>query len=155
MAQTSGAARNGRDSQSKRLGIKESGGSFVTEDPAVDQARLDAGELVITGPLPGSWAREAPPDSSARVIEDAALASLEVTREEFAALGKDLPGTRRALVVPVTLGAPATAPVADDPGALRLAFQLPAGTYATVLVEALGVSVGQPPSPRAESMLTT
>ena len=30
MAQTSGAARNGRDSQSKRLGIKRSGGSFVT-----------------------------------------------------------------------------------------------------------------------------
>ncbi len=30
MAATSGAARNGRDSQSKRLGIKRFGGNFVT-----------------------------------------------------------------------------------------------------------------------------
>lgn len=30
MATTSGAARNGRDSQSKRLGVKRFGGNFVT-----------------------------------------------------------------------------------------------------------------------------
>jgi len=131
------------------------GGVFTTEDPAVDQARVDAGEIVITGPLPGSWAREPPPDSAARAIEDQALGALEAKREEFAALGKDLPGTRRPLLVPVVLGDPATAPVADNPRALRLAFQLPAGTYATVLVQELGVTVGQPHPPAAESMLTT
>jgi len=131
------------------------GGVFTTEDPAVDQARVDAGEIVITGPLPGSWAREPPPGTAARAIEDQALDALEAKREEFAALGKDLPGTRRPLLVPVTLGEPATAPVADNPHALRLAFQLPAGTYATVLVQELGVTVGQPQAPPPESMLTT
>ncbi|HEX2661034.1 MAG TPA: tRNA pseudouridine(13) synthase TruD, partial [Polyangia bacterium] len=131
------------------------GGVFVTEDPAVDQARLDAGELAITGPMPGSWAREPPPGSAARAIEDSALTAVEATREEFAALGKDLPGTRRPLLVPVTLGEPPAAPVDGRPHALRLAFQLPAGTYATVLVQELGVTVGQPQAPAPESMLTT
>ena len=131
------------------------GGVFTTEDPAVDQARVDAGEVVITGPMPGSWAREPPPDTAARALEDQALAAVDAKREEFAALGKDLPGTRRALLVPVTLGAPATAPVDGQPHALRLAFQLPAGTYATVLVQELGVTVGQPHPPPPESMLTT
>lgn len=131
------------------------GGVFTTEDPAVDQARLDAGELAITGPMPGSWAREPPPGSGARAIEDQALADVGVRREEFAALGKDLPGTRRPLLVPVTLGDPPTAPVEGRPHALRLAFQLPAGTYATVLVQELGITVGQPQASAPESMLTT
>lgn len=32
----------------------ESGGCFVSDDAARDQARLDAGELVLAGPMPGS-----------------------------------------------------------------------------------------------------
>jgi large subunit ribosomal protein L27 len=39
MAQTSGAARNGRDSQSKRLGIKRFGGSFVTAGSIIVRQR--------------------------------------------------------------------------------------------------------------------
>ena len=117
--------------------------AFVTDDPALDQTRLDEGELVITGPLPGSWAREPPPGTSARAIEDQALAACGVDREEFAKAGKDLPGARRPLLVPVTLVAATELPVPDaSPRCMRLGFELPAGTYATVVIEALGVSLG-------------
>jgi tRNA pseudouridine13 synthase len=120
--------------------------AFVTEDPVLDQARLDAGEIVITGPLPGSWAREPPPDTSARAIEDQALAACGVEREEFAKAGKELPGARRPLLVPVTLAPATELPVpAPDTRRLRVGFELPAGTYATVLIEALGVTLGDGP----------
>jgi len=129
-----------------------SGGVFITEDPALDQARLDAGEVVTTGPMPGGWAKEPPPDTAARALEDGALTAVGVTRDELAA-ERDLPGTRRPLLVPVT-GAAAVDPPAPDASALRITFTLPAGTYATVLVEALGVTFRQPDAPPDESMLT-
>jgi tRNA pseudouridine13 synthase len=119
----------------------DSGGVFVTTDPETDQRRLDAGELVVTGPLPGGWAREPPAETEARAIEDQALATVGATRAEFASVGRDLPGTRRPFLVPVALDDPAAVPVAGDARAIRLRFQLPAGTYATVLVEALGVTI--------------
>ena len=134
-------------------------GPFVSEDPSLDQARLDAGEIVITGPLPGSWAREPPPGTPARAIEDQALDLCGVRRDELAALGKDLPGARRPLLVPVTLAAPVDLPAPTDPRQVLLGFELPAGTYATVVVEELGQRLGQTPgiakSPPPESMLTT
>jgi tRNA pseudouridine13 synthase len=138
---------------------RESGGVFITEAPDVDQARLDAGELVITGPMPGSWAREPPPETEARALEDEALAKLGITRAAFAAGGRDLPGTRRPLLIPVTLEEPAAteepaptpagANAADAAGelgaaaakAVRLRFALPAGSYATVVLEQIGVRV--------------
>src|SRR3569623_1675385 len=73
-----------------------SGGVVVTEDPALDQPRLDAGEVVITGPMPGGWAKEPPPATAARALEAGALATDGVTREELAA-ARELPGTRRPL----------------------------------------------------------
>ncbi|MEP6654566.1 MAG: tRNA pseudouridine(13) synthase TruD [Myxococcales bacterium] len=118
-----------------------SGGVFTTDDPATDQQRLDAGEVVVTGPMPGGWAREPPSGTEARAIEDQALAAVGASREEFSAVGRDLPGTRRPLLVPVTLVPPASGPVEGRPDAVRLKFQLPSGTYATVLLEALGVIV--------------
>ena len=42
-----------------------SGGSFVCTDVAIDQARVDAGEIVPTGPMPGTRVMEPPPDSEA------------------------------------------------------------------------------------------
>ncbi len=131
-----------------------SGGVFVTEEPRIDQDRVDAGELAITGPMPGGWAREPPPGSEARAIEDDAIAAVGTTREDFLAAGRDLPGARRPLVIEVKAHAPEEPGPADDVTALRIAFALPAGTYATVLVEALGVVVGQPDAPVRESMLT-
>ena len=129
-----------------------SGGVFITEDPVLDQARLDSGELVTTGPMPGGWAKEPPPDTAARALEDSALAVVGVTREELAG-ERDLPGTRRPLLVPVT-EASALEPATPEASSLRIAFTLPAGTYATVLIEALGVTSRQPDAPPDESMLT-
>ncbi|MBC8134230.1 MAG: tRNA pseudouridine(13) synthase TruD [Deltaproteobacteria bacterium] len=119
----------------------DSGGVFITDDPETDQRRLDAGDIVVTGPMPGGWAHEPPAETQARAIEDQALAAVGATREEFSSVGRDLPGTRRPLLVPIVLDPPSAIPVAEDPNAVRLRFQLPAGTYATVLLDALGVCV--------------
>jgi tRNA pseudouridine13 synthase len=117
---------------------RESGGLFVCEDPAVDQPRVDAGELVPTGPLPGNREKEPPEGTAARALEDEALAAVGVTRAELAPLGRDLPGARRPVVVAVELGDP---PATDEGGGhLRLRFGLPSGSYATVVVRALGVT---------------
>jgi tRNA pseudouridine13 synthase len=118
----------------------DSGGSFVCADPAVDQPRVDAGEVVPTGPMPGGRVMGPPPETPARALEDQALAEVGATREEFSRAGRDLPGTRRPVLVRVTLGTPA---IEDEPaghtpgGAVRVRFSLPSGSYATVLVDAL------------------
>ncbi|HEX4405264.1 MAG TPA: tRNA pseudouridine(13) synthase TruD [Polyangia bacterium] len=119
----------------------ESGGLFISEDVAVDQPRVDAGELVVTGPLPGGREKEPPPGSPARAVEDEAIAALGATREDFERAGRDLPGARRPFVVPLALGDPPVQPEPSlaSPGeaAFRLRFSLPAGSYATVVVAAL------------------
>jgi tRNA(Glu) U13 pseudouridine synthase TruD len=53
-----------------------------------------------------------------------------------------LPGARRPVVTPVTLGDPPLQEDSHGPGTSRLFFSLPAGSYATVLLEALGVALG-------------
>jgi tRNA pseudouridine13 synthase len=115
----------------------ESGGSFTCEDAALDQARVDAGELVPTAPLPGGRFMQPPSGTPARELEDQAVADLGIGPDELAGAGRDLPGTRRPVVIPVTLGQP---PLEDvGPDSVRLHFSLPAGGYATVLLQALGV----------------
>jgi tRNA pseudouridine13 synthase len=118
-----------------------SGGLFITDDPAIDQPRVDAGEIVPTGPLPGGREMEPPPGTVARALEDEALAAIGATREDFERAGRDLPGARRPLLVPLTLGEPAVQPEPERAGpddvALRLRFTLQAGSYATVIVAAL------------------
>jgi tRNA pseudouridine13 synthase len=126
-----------------------SGGLFVSTDPAIDQARVASGEIVPTGPLPGGREIEPPPDTPARAIEDQAIADVGATREDFARAGRELPGARRPVLLKVTVESEGFVrePVGagpDQPGdpdararAVRLAFALPAGGYATVLIEAL------------------
>jgi tRNA pseudouridine13 synthase len=116
-----------------------SGGLFVTEDPAHDQGRVDAGELVPTGPMPGSREVEPPAGSEAWELESAALAAVGVTREELASVGRDLPGARRPVLVRVALGDP---PIESGEGRLRLRFSLPAGSYATVVLQAIADAAG-------------
>ncbi len=122
----------------------ESGGQFICTDPAADQARVDAGEVVPTAPMPGSRVREPAPGTPARALEDRALAMLGIGPEELAQVGRSLPGVRRPVVVKITLGDP---PASEDPAGMRLRFSLPAGSYATVVLDALGVEQarsGQP-----------
>lgn len=126
-----------------------SGGLFVSTDPAIDQERVASGEVVPTGPLPGGREIEPPPDTPARALEDQAIAAVGATREDFTRAGRELPGARRPVLLKVTIegegfvrqpaGAGPHQP--GDAGAraraVRLAFSLPAGGYATVLIEAL------------------
>jgi len=116
-----------------------SGGQFVCADIAVDQARVDAGEVVPTAPLPGNRVRAPEAGTAARALEDRALADLGVTDGELGPFGRSLPGSRRPVVVRITLGEP---PVSEEAEGLRLRFCLPAGSYATVVLQALGVEQG-------------
>jgi tRNA pseudouridine13 synthase len=122
----------------------DSGGLFVSVDPAHDQARVDRGEVIPTGPLPGGREIEPPPDTPARALEDQAIAGVGATREDFLRAGRELPGARRPVLLRVTTdGESFTREPSALPGgtsaapAVRLRFSLPAGGYATVLVEAL------------------
>jgi tRNA pseudouridine13 synthase len=129
-----------------------SGGMFVSEDPATDQARVDAGELVPTGPMPGSREIEPPPGSASAALDDDALAEVGVTRAELASVGRDLPGARRPVVVAVTLGEPA---VERGPGSLRLRFSLPSGSYATMLLQGLAERALPGPGPGGSKAVLT
>ncbi|WP_052547394.1 tRNA pseudouridine(13) synthase TruD [Enhygromyxa salina] len=122
---------------------RDSGGMFECEDPAADQARLDAGELVITGPMFGSKMRSPTPGTPAHALEQALLASVGLSPAKLARLGRSAPGTRRRLLVwpgqlelaPAPAISSATAPELS-PG-LALRFSLPPGSYATVLLREL------------------
>jgi tRNA pseudouridine13 synthase len=116
----------------------ETGGLFVSTEPEVDQRRVDAGELVPTGPLPGGREIEPPPGTAARALEDEAIAAVGATREDFERPGRELPGARRPVLLRIS--EPAFSEEAGTEAgtrAVRLRFTLPAGSYATVVVAAV------------------
>ncbi|HVV16978.1 MAG TPA: tRNA pseudouridine(13) synthase TruD [Polyangia bacterium] len=110
----------------------DTGGLFVTTDLAADQPRVDRGEVVPTGPLPGGREIEPPVGTQARALEDRAIAAVGATREDFASAGRELPGARRAVVVRAQ-----DLQLHRAAAGGRLTFALPAGAYATVLVDAV------------------
>jgi tRNA pseudouridine13 synthase len=111
---------------------KRSGGQFTCTEPAVDQARLDAGELVPTGPMYGHSMRTPTPGSPAFAREAAQLAAEGLSLDSFRPAGKLAEGTRRPIAV--DLGEPGAAVSARDPAAIEVTFRLPAGAYATVVM---------------------
>ncbi|MCA9701136.1 MAG: tRNA pseudouridine(13) synthase TruD, partial [Myxococcales bacterium] len=116
---------------------RETGGMFVCEDPVTDQGRLEAGELVVTGPMFGGHMRSPTPESPAAMLEQEVLEQGGIRPNALAKLGRRVPGTRRPIRVwPTELHvepAPAISEPALDPG-LTLRFVLPPGSYATVLL---------------------
>lgn len=105
-----------------------SGGLFVSADAAVDQPRLDARELVPTGPLFGP-AMPAPAGAAA-ALEAAVLAEAGIDPGVFARPRVPTTGTRRALIVyPEDLAA-----IWAPDGSLVVSFFLPKGSYATTLL---------------------
>jgi len=124
---------------------RDSGGLFVCEDAATDTGRIRAGELVLTGPLPGNKMRNATGDAAH--WEEEALASLELGESPFKQLGKLAPGTRRpALLFPAEVGVEDVSEDAGEP-ALDLSFSLPKGAYATVLLQAVAGATQAPHHP--------
>ena len=126
---------------------RDSGGLFVTDDRRATQPRVDAGEVVPTGPLPGGREVEPPEGTEARALEDEALAAVGVT-PRGAAARRPRPARR----APAGAGAaspwaiPPLEPEAGD--RLRLRFSLPAGGYATVVIEACSTDARRRPAVR-------
>lgn len=110
----------------------ETGGLFASSDPLVDQARMAAGEVRITGPIFGADRLVPPPGSPAAQLEEEALAAFGTSREQWKRLGKKAPGTRRALRTQ-----PTEVDVAVEDGDLVLAFTLEAGAFATRFLDEL------------------
>jgi len=113
-------------------------GVFISEDKVADQARLDTAALVTTGPMPGSWAKMPPEGSEAANLESTAFEALGAPLALFRDAGKDLPGTRRPLLIPVP---DLTVEAGTETTSARLAFSLPSGGYATVVLAALGIDL--------------
>lgn len=107
----------------------ESGGLFDCEDPATDGPRVAAFEISPAGPIFGHKLRPASHDALAR--EEALLAEEGVTLRDFARGGGEAEGTRRAARLKVSVEIAAT-----DFG-YRAAFELPKGSYATVVLAEL------------------
>lgn len=104
----------------------ETGGEFVSEDAQLDQPRLDSFELSPTGPMFGPDMRQ--PTHEAWALEAAVLEGDGVTLDTFKAGGDETRGTRRLLRVPFRAEVSCTGDEA------RLQFELPAGSYATVVL---------------------
>jgi tRNA pseudouridine13 synthase len=107
-----------------------SGGIFATTEPAVDQARLDTGEIIPTGPMFGHSMRNPPPGSAAAERESRVLAAEELTLDMFRRAGNLGTGTRRPLAVAVDK----TDVTVTAERVIEVSFALPAGAYATALL---------------------
>ena len=106
------------------------GGEFVCEDAVLDQPRVDSLEVSPTGPLFGPEMRR--PTGEVDALEEAVLTEEGINRELFVAGGNETMGARRLLRIAVELE---SAQAEGD--VLELAFSLPAGSYATVLLREL------------------
>ena len=106
------------------------GGMFTSTDPAIDQARLDAGELAITGPMFGAAMRSPPDGTPAQLREARVLDAVGLGPADFAKVGSLGSGTRRTALLRLT----DTAVDVVAPDAIRVTFSLPAGAYATAIL---------------------
>lgn len=109
---------------------KRGGGMFVSDDPATDQARLAAGELVVTGPMFGDRMRLPGNASPALAREAEVLVRAGIPREAFSSVRALAEGTRRDAAVEVAGAVVA----AVDGSTIEVAFALPGGAYATAVM---------------------
>lgn len=105
----------------------ESGGVFRCAEPEVDQPRVDAFEVSPAGPLFGPKMLQAEGVPAAEEAE--VLAAHQVTPEAFRAGRGETEGGRRAQRLPLR-----GAQVSQEGGDLWIAFELPRGSYATVVL---------------------
>jgi tRNA pseudouridine13 synthase len=114
--------------------VHRSGGLFLVDDAVAESPRAAALEISPTGPIYGGKMRQ--PQGAARELEDSVWRERDLPTWDHLALprGLQVDGTRRPLRVPVTGWSLRPLPGED---AIELRFELPAGSYATVLVEEL------------------
>jgi tRNA pseudouridine13 synthase len=104
----------------------ETGGLFECADPAVDGPRVASFEISPTGPMFGHKLRAPAADALAR--EERLLAAEGITLAAFEKGGGEAEGTRRAARLPVDVA------VEDLEDGYRTRFELPRGSYATVVL---------------------
>jgi len=107
------------------------GGLFLCTDPVADQARIEAWDVQPTGPMFGPKMMAPALGSEPAILESAVLAEAGLALADFARVGRLAPGSRRPLALrlaEIALAAPAA-------GVLTLSFALPAGAYASVLLD--------------------
>jgi len=112
---------------------KVGGGMFTCEDPATDTPRLQAGEIVLTGPMFGDSMRAAPDGSPAAEREAAILSAAGLARDSFTAVRAIAEGTRRDATIAV---ADPSVTAIDNAG-IEVSFSLPGGAYATAVMREL------------------
>ena len=112
---------------------KTSGGMFTCEAPDVDEPRLLAGEVALTGPMFGDSMRRPPDGTPAGEREDAILSAAGLARDSFSVVRAIAEGTRRDATI--TIGDPSVRAI--EPGVLEVAFSLPGGAYATAVMREL------------------
>jgi tRNA pseudouridine13 synthase len=104
------------------------GGMFVARDTAVEQGRFDRREIVHAGPIFGRKTFAAAEVAASREADT--LAACGIERAAFSSFGKLLQGTRRHNLVYVD-----DLVATHQPAGVCLEFTLPAGSYATVLLD--------------------
>ena len=109
---------------------RASGGIFTSSEPEVDQPRVAAGELAVTGPMFGAAMRSPPDGSPAHLREARLIDAHALGPADFAPLGGLATGTRRA--GSIQLGDPQVE--VAEAGAIRITFTLPSGAYATAIL---------------------
>jgi tRNA pseudouridine13 synthase len=109
---------------------EETGGMFVAEDVEAETARAERFEISATGPMFGASMRW--PAGEALRREEAALAAAGLDRGKLERFAKYGEGTRRPYRV--RLGDPSVE-VRED--GIAIAFELPAGAYATIVLREL------------------
>ncbi len=109
----------------------ENGACFLVENVETEQPRADAFEISPTGPLVGY--RMSLPEGRPLEVENAALAELHLSTDDFRKAGKHkIKGARRPLRVRPT-DVEISGGVDEHGPQITVAFTLPAGSYATVL----------------------
>ena len=110
----------------------DNGAPFLVADTTAEQPRADAFDISPSGPIFGYKMRL--PTGDVLALETSLLADEGVRFEAFRkVVGIRLPGTRRPLRMPMQLH---EVSAVNDEG-VRLSFTLPAGGYATVVLEEL------------------
>jgi tRNA pseudouridine13 synthase len=107
--------------------VVASGGPFIVLDPAREQPRFDAREIVVSGPIFGPKMKQ--PDGAIAQRESRLLQAAGIPASAFERYANLTPGTRRPYLI-----WPEGLRIADEPEGLRLEFTLPSGSYATVVL---------------------
>lgn len=107
--------------------VAASGGPFVVEDVAREQARLEEREIVVSGPLFGPSMK--PPTGVVAEREERVLRGAGLSAESFIKYANLTPGARRPYVIRLE-----NLRVIEEAEGLRFEFTLPAGCYATTLL---------------------